>query len=171
MKATGIVRRVDDLGRVVIPKELRNSLRIREGEPLEIFVTSKGQIILQKYSPMKQIEELAEAYATSLFNGSAYNVIITDLDEVVAVAGLPKKFWLGSRLSDDIRETVDSVTQQEIDADEEWMLGPILSVPVVANGDCVGTVNLVPKANDGFDEVGHILANTAAMFIGRYLES
>ena len=94
MKATGIVRRIDDLGRVVIPKEIRRTLRIREGDPLEIFVDREGEVILKKYSPIGELSDFAQEYAESLQQSTGHIAIITDRDVVVAVAGASKKEWL-----------------------------------------------------------------------------
>ncbi len=91
MKATGIVRRIDDLGRVVVPKEIRRTLRIREGDPLEIFTDREGSVILKKYSPIADLGEFAQEYADSLYEATRHIVLIADQDEVVAVAGASKK--------------------------------------------------------------------------------
>ncbi len=91
MKATGIVRRIDDLGRKVIPKEIRRTMRIREGDPLEIFTDREGEIILKKYSPIHELGTFASEYAEALYETLGTPVMITDQDEVVAVAGLSKK--------------------------------------------------------------------------------
>ena len=84
MKATGIVRRIDDLGRVVIPKEIRRTLRIRECDPLEIFTDRKGEIILKKYSPIGELSTFAKQYAESLAQTLGYLVCVTDMDQVIA---------------------------------------------------------------------------------------
>ena len=91
MKATGIVRRIDDLGRVVIPKEIRKTLRIREGDPLEIFTATDGEVILKKYSPIGELNEFSQEYAETLAEVLGYGVLITDLDSIIAVSKLPKK--------------------------------------------------------------------------------
>lgn len=97
MKATGIVRRIDDLGRVVIPKEIRRTLRIREGDPLEIFVDRDGEVILKKYSPIGELGDFAKEYAESLFEGTNHVTLITDRDNIIAVAGASKKSCWTSR--------------------------------------------------------------------------
>jgi len=97
VKATGIVRRIDDLGRVVIPKEIRRTLRIREGDPLEIFVDREGEVILKKYSPIGELSDFAQEYAESLQQSTGHIAIITDRDAVVAIAGRPKNSGLGGR--------------------------------------------------------------------------
>ena len=88
MKATGIVRRIDDLGRVVIPKEIRRTMRIREGDPLEIFVSNEGEVIFKKYSPISELGSIAAQYCEVLFRTAGYPVLITDRDHVVAVSGI-----------------------------------------------------------------------------------
>ena len=98
MKATGIVRRIDDLGRVVVPKEIRRTLRIREGDPMEIFTNRDGEIILKKYSPIGEIDSFAKQYAESLAQVSGYKILISDRDQIIAVAGGAKKELLGKNL-------------------------------------------------------------------------
>ncbi|MCL4351535.1 MAG: AbrB/MazE/SpoVT family DNA-binding domain-containing protein, partial [Firmicutes bacterium] len=98
MKATGIVRRIDDLGRVVIPKEIRRTLRIREGDPLEIFVDRDGEVILKKYSPIGELGDFAKEYADSLHEAVGHIALIADRDAVIAVSGAPKKEFLNKSL-------------------------------------------------------------------------
>ena len=95
MKATGIVRRIDDLGRVVIPKEIRRTLRIREGDPLEIFTDREGEIILKKYSPIGELAAFAGMYADSLAKEAGCLVCICDMDQVVAASGKREKRGAG----------------------------------------------------------------------------
>ena len=99
MKATGIVRRIDDLGRVVIPKEIRRTLRIKEGDPLEIFTDREGEIILKKYSPIGELSAFAKEYAEALAMTSGHSVCITDRDQVVAAAGNNRKEYAGKAIS------------------------------------------------------------------------
>ena len=99
MKATGIVRRIDDLGRVVIPKEIRRTLRLREGTPLEIFTDREGEIILKKYSPMMELTSFAVQYAEAMAQSTGLFVCITDRDQVIAVAGGAKKDLLQRNIS------------------------------------------------------------------------
>ena len=96
MKATGIVRRIDDLGRVVVPKEIRRTLRIREGDPLEIFTDREGEIILKKYSPLGELSVFAKQYAESLAQTTGHMVCVTDRDTIVATAGGAKKDYDGT---------------------------------------------------------------------------
>ena len=98
MKATGIVRRIDDLGRVVIPKEIRRTLRIREGDPLEIFVDREGEVILKKYSPIGELGDFAKEYADSLHEAIGHIALIADRDNIITVAGAPKKEFLNKAI-------------------------------------------------------------------------
>lgn len=88
MKATGIVRRIDDLGRIVVPKEIRRTLRIREGDPLEIFTGREGEVILKKYSPIADLGQFAQAYAEALYETLGTPILISDRDEMIAVSGI-----------------------------------------------------------------------------------
>ena len=106
MKATGIVRRIDDLGRVVIPKEIRRTLRIREGDPLEIFTDREGEIILKKYSPIGELGTFAKQYAESLAQVSGLMVCITDRDAVIAAAGGAKKDYMGKAVSQELEDII-----------------------------------------------------------------
>ena len=107
MKATGIVRRIDDLGRVVIPKEIRRTLRIREGDPLEIFVDRDGEVIL-KYSPIGELGDFAQEYSDSLYETTGHVAIITDRDAVVAISGAPKKQWMDKAIVAVVEEAMES---------------------------------------------------------------
>ena len=108
MKATGIVRRIDDLGRVVIPKEIRRTLRIREGDPLEIFTDREGEVILKKYSPISELGDFAKEYAETLYETLGTPVLISDRDEMIAAAGLSKKDYLNRRLSPGVEDIIRS---------------------------------------------------------------
>ena len=107
MKATGIVRRIDDLGRVVIPKEIRRTLRIREGDPLEIFTSNDGEVIFKKYSPIGELSAFAGQYAEILHKTSSRPVIVCDRDHVVSASGLPKKELLERRISPALEELIE----------------------------------------------------------------
>ena len=108
MKATGIVRRIDDLGRVVIPKEIRRTMRIREGDPLEIFTNNDGEVIFKKYSPLGELGEFAGVYAEVLGKVLTTPVLICDRDHVIAAAGLPKKEVLERRAAPALEEIMES---------------------------------------------------------------
>ena len=107
MKATGIVRRIDDLGRIVVPKEIRRTLRIREGDPLEIFTSREGEIMLKKYSPVGELGEFARSYAQALAQTTEALVCITDREYVIAAAGTGKKEVEGEQLSEEMEEMIE----------------------------------------------------------------
>jgi len=107
VKATGVVRRIDDLGRIVIPKEIRKTLRIREGDPLEIFTDKEGEIILKKYSPIGELSEFATQYAETLAKTTGHIACITDKDTIIAVAGAPKKEYLEKSISSEIERLIE----------------------------------------------------------------
>ncbi|MFR0911159.1 MAG: stage V sporulation T C-terminal domain-containing protein, partial [Eubacterium sp.] len=108
MKATGIVRRIDDLGRVVVPKEIRRTLRIREGDPMEIFTNREGEIILKKYSPIGEIDSFAKQYAESLAQVSGCRIVISDRDQVIAIAGGAKKELMGKNISTQLEKIINN---------------------------------------------------------------
>ena len=107
MKATGVVRRIDDLGRVVIPKEIRRTLRIKEGDPLEIFTDKEGEVILKKYSPIGELSEFATEYAETLAKTTGHIACITDKDTVIAVSGGSKKEYLEQGISEELEKIMD----------------------------------------------------------------
>ena len=181
MKATGIVRRIDDLGRVVIPKEIRRTLRLREGTPLEIFTDREGEIILKKYSPMAELGGFASLYGEALAQGSGRMVCITDRDQVLAVAGGLKKDLLQKPVSRGLEQALAS--REVILADrgskefveildngtEEIAVETI--APIVCEGDVIGAVVLLGKEEkEKMGETERKLAVTAANFLGRQME-
>lgn len=183
MKATGIVRRIDDLGRVVIPKEIRRTLRIRQGDPLEIFVDRDGEVILKKYSPIGELGDFAQEYADSLFETTEHVALISDRDAVVAVAGAPKKQWMDKRvptyverLMEDRRSVVSSAgSEAELTLDEDdediWAFAAQAVAPIIAEGDPIGAV--IIATTDADAKVGELelkLAETAAGFLAKQME-
>ena len=182
MKATGIVRRIDDLGRVVIPKEIRRTLRIREGDPLEIFTGRDGEVILKKYSPIGELSEFATEYAESLHESLQHNAIISDRDTIIAVSGGSKKEYLEKRVSKSMekimegRETVvfnqgDKVITFVSDESDETKYTSQVIAPIVTHGDPIGTVVLYSKdKNITMGEVEKKIAATAAAFLSKQME-
>ncbi|KIO64386.1 stage V sporulation protein T [Caldibacillus thermoamylovorans] len=177
MKATGIVRRIDDLGRVVIPKEIRRTLRIREGDPLEIFVDRDGEVILKKYSPISELGDFSKEYAEALFDSLGSTVLICDRDSVIAVAGGAKKEYLNKNISESVekvmadRSTVletNETTISLVEGNEETLTSYTIS-PIIANGDPIGTVIIMSKDNT-LGEVEKKAAETAAGFLARQME-
>lgn len=178
MKATGIVRRIDDLGRVVIPKEIRRTLRIREGDPLEIFVDSDGEVILKKYSPINELGHFAKEYAESLAEHSGHITLISDRDTVIAVAGGSKKEYDGQHIGTLLEKTMEdrqTYTSASVDGEPEIIVGrpeaaSFVAVPIVAGGDPVGTVVLIDKNDGDMGDVEQKLAETAAAFLAKQME-
>jgi AbrB family transcriptional regulator (stage V sporulation protein T) len=184
MKATGIVRRIDDLGRVVIPKEIRRTLRIREGDPLEIFVDRDGEVILKKYSPIGELGEFAKEYADSLYEAIGHIACIADRDQVVAVAGGPKKEFLNKRIGAGIEKVmeerkavmINQPNQQahyQICAGEEGECRYTAEViaPIIAEGDPIGAVIIASREpNIKFGDLELKLAETAASFLAKQME-
>ncbi|MCF6139595.1 stage V sporulation protein T [Pseudalkalibacillus berkeleyi] len=177
MKATGIVRRIDDLGRVVIPKEIRRTLRIREGDPLEIFVDREGEVILKKYSPISELGDFAQEYAESLYEHTQHIALISDRDSFIAVAGGGKKEYMNKNIGKLIensmndRKTVVSTqatSVEIIDGNNE----PVSHViaPIIANGDPIGSVVLLSKTDKPIGDIEQKLSETAAGFLAKQME-
>lgn len=180
MKATGIVRRIDDLGRVVIPKEIRRTLRIREGDPLEIFVDRDGEVILKKYSPIGELSDFAQEYAEALYENIYMTTLITDRDHIIAVAGASKKEYLEKPISELIENCMEqrrtdsktSLSTVEIVKGSPNEYQSYIIVPIIAGGDPIGAVILLSKKDEGkLGELEAKLAGTAASFLGKQMEN
>lgn len=177
MKATGIVRRIDDLGRVVIPKEIRRTMRIREGDPLEIYTGTSGEVVFKKYSPIGELSAFASQYADALTRATSLPIIICDRDHCVAAAGISKKEVLERRVTaslEDIMEHRRSVsfenddTQQALEGVERAMR---VGVPIVNSGDVSGAVVLMTDENgSNANDTDVKLATVAADFLGKQME-
>ncbi len=180
MKATGIVRRIDDLGRVVVPKEIRRTLRIREGDPLEIFTDREGQVILKKYSPIGELNEFATEYCEALNENTGHIAIITDRDNVIAISGGSKKEFLEKRISPDVEKIIESrdiFSKEETDpairilyADDnpEIYIAQVIC-PIVMQGDPIGSLILISKNKD-MGNLEKALLETASKFLSKQLE-
>ena len=170
MKATGIVRRIDDLGRVVIPKEIRRTLRIREGDPLEIFTDREGEVILKKYSPIGELSTLAKQYSESLAQTMNCTVCITDTDQIVAAAGNGKKELQDKYISKQILAKADSkkfvrIAEGDVDYQEEAVC------PILCEGDVIGSVVFLSRDDKKkMGETEQKVAMSAAGFLGRQME-
>ena len=181
MKATGIVRRIDDLGRVVIPKEIRKTMRINEGSPMEIFTDRQGEIILKKYSPIGEMSLFAKEYAEGLAQTTGMLACITDRDQVVAASGQGSKELTGKSIT---RELESLITGREgkcfrpgeknkilISESQKELVGSEIIQPVLAGGDGIGSVILISKdQNNRFGDSERMLVQTAAGFLGRQME-
>lgn len=181
MKATGIVRRIDDLGRVVVPKEIRRTLRIREGDPLEIFTDRQGEIILKKYSPIGELSIFAKDYAESLANTLGCTVCITDHDQIVAAAGYGKKELQDKYISKRLESTLEG-REQVLASFGEKKYVPVTEeniadytgqvvCPIICEGDVLGSVVLLERSEKKkMGEAEQKLAVCAANFLGRQME-
>lgn len=179
MKATGIVRRIDDLGRVVIPKEIRRTMRIREGDPLEIYTDTDGEVIFKKYSPIGELGNFSGEYAEVLCKVSGHSVVVCDRDHVVAVAGLPKKEVLERRVSSALEEIMEQRKLYGRANEDAKKLSPVegldryavVAAPILAAGDVCGAIMFVSGDNLSVsDDTEEKLISTAAAFLGRQME-
>ncbi len=179
MKATGIVRRIDDLGRVVIPKEIRRTLRIREGDPLEIFVDRDGEVILKKYSPIGELGEFAKEYAESIAESTGHMALIADRDVIIAVSGTSKKDFMEKPIGEEIEQAmedrktlVDSKAgEYTIIRDREESFSSRVVAPIISAGDPIGAVILLSREEGvQMGEMERKLAETAAGFLGKQME-
>ena len=182
MKATGIVRRIDDLGRVVIPKEIRRTMRIREGDPLEIYTDREGEVIFKKYSPVGELGGFASQYADTLYKTCDMSVIICDRDSVIACSGIPKKEFSDKAVSKEIEGLMDNRTFYSYDGARHFegiregsgSYYVSCMMPIITEGDVVGCVaSLFPSENAGRhkpEEVEQKLIRTAANFLSRQME-
>ena len=180
MKATGIVRRIDDLGRVVVPKEIRRTLRIREGDPLEIFTDQEGEIILKKYSPIGELGDFARQYAEVLAQTTGNIICITDRDQVIAVAGGAKKDVFMKAISEQLERLIDERDSVIANREEKKFIPIVpgeaefqsqLISPIISEGDAIGSVIITTKENRvKFGETEQKLSYSAAGFLGKQME-
>ena len=183
MKATGVVRRIDDLGRIVIPKEIRRTLRIKEGDPLEIFTDREGQVILKKYSPIGELSEFATGYAETLSKTTGHIACITDKDSVIAVSGGSKKEFLEQSLSSELEKVMENkeiytskenneislpITQND---NKERKFNSQVIYPIVSDGDVIGSVILLSKErNTKMGDVELKVVQSAAGFLSSQMD-
>ena len=183
MKATGIVRRIDDLGRVVIPKEIRRTMRIREGDPLEIYTDREGEVIFKKYSPIGELSAFASKYAETLYKTCNLSVIISDRDAVIASAGVSKKEYADKNISEEAEKIIEGRGFYS------WREGadkvPVIAdqgshfircaMPIISEGDVIGCVASVADAERCQREPSYAveaeakLIQAAAGFLGRHV--
>lgn len=179
MKATGIVRRIDDLGRVVIPKEIRRTMRIREGDPLEIFTSNDGEVVFKKYSPMGELAPFAVQYADVMARALGQAVLISDRDHVIAVAGVPKKELHERAVSPMLEDVMEgrrthlarageSVHMTAVEGVERYVGA---AVPIVSAGDVIGSVCLMLPDSGAIPTEGDVkMVQVAAAFLGKQME-
>ncbi len=186
MKATGIVRRIDDLGRVVIPKEIRRTMRIREGDPLEIYTDREGEVIFKKYSPIGELTNFAGEYAETLYKTCNLEVVVCDRDAVIAVAGVSKKEYMDRSISSGLDTVMQGRGMYRYSGEngEGDKIYPTsdggdryisCAMPIVSEGDVIGCVASLCAAERRKDapaaDVETKLIMTAANFLGKQMES
>ena len=183
MKATGVVRRIDDLGRIVIPKEIRKTLHIKEGDPIEIFTGKEGEVILKKYSPIGELSEFASGYAETLSKTTGHIACITDKDTVIAVSGGSKKEFLEQDLSKELEQLMDD-KEVYLSKDNNEVSIPVTKndnkdrkfnsqvvYPIIAQGDVIGSVILLSKdAKTKMGETEAKVVESAAGFLGNQMD-
>ena len=179
MKATGIVRRIDDLGRVVIPKEIRRTMRIREGDPLEIYTDNDGEVIFKKYSPIGELGPIASQYADAIGKSSTLTVLICDRDHCVAASGISRKEVYERRLSAQVEELMEmrtnyiakSTDMKKVMALEGFDRAASVVYPIISSGDVTGAVILLQTESGGLGEPSDLkIAQVAATFLGKQME-
>ena len=179
MKATGIVRRIDDLGRVVVPKEIRRTLRIREGEPMEIFTGREGEIVLKKYSPIGELSQYAREFAEAISSVTGCLACISDHDQIVAAAGPDQKEYNQKAISEELERTItnrECVTilpgsreRLELMSDRESRYQSAVVAPIFSAGDAIGSV-IICSNKDELGEAERKIAQTASAVLGKQME-
>ena len=179
MKATGIVRRIDDLGRVVIPKEIRRTMRIREGDPLEIFTEKDGEVIFKKYSPMGELGEFAAQMCETLCKTTGCQTAIADRDTIISVCGAPKRDLMDKNISPALEQIMEGrqVYQRKngergielSDGTEKYTLS--VAAPIISGGDVMGCVIFFSDSGGIPGEVEYKIAQTVAGFLGKQMEN
>ena len=165
MKATGIVRRIDDLGRVVIPKEIRRTMRIREGDPLEIYTSKDGEVIFKKYSLMGGVDEFAAQLCDTLSKSTGTSVAVTDRDSVIAAAGSARRDLIGKRISPPSERSV--FVTESLDR-----YCATIAAPIISEGDALGLVVFIgTEGESAAGETEYKLAQAIAGFLGKHMES
>ena len=179
MKATGIVRRIDDLGRVVIPKEIRRTMRIREGDPLEIYTDTDGQVIFKKYSPLGELSEFAAQICDALHKTTGSIAVVCDRDAVIAVAGAGKRELLGKPVSDQLEKLMTERSVYHFGGmgamppvcQDNANFTAAVAAPVLCEGDVLGAVLFVTDQGRLAGDTECKLAQTVAAFLGKNMEN
>ena len=180
MKATGIVRRIDDLGRVVIPKEIRRTLRIREGDPLEIYTEKDGEVIFKKYSPMGDLTDFAGQICESIGKNTGHIAAVCDRDTMIAAYGVQRRELMDKHCSQELEQLMESrkiyryqagqIKLHPSENSERYYLG--VAAPILSEGDLMGSVMLLLEDGDEpLSEAEQKLVQTVAGFLGRQMES
>lgn len=178
MRATGVVRRIDDLGRIVIPKEIRRTMRMREGDPLEIFTGQGGEIVLKKYSIMAELSEFSQNYADSLYRISGLNCVICDTDNVIAYTGTGKKEVISLPISKEMEDIIAQrisyfkqfPNEKSILTHTHAEMIVVGATPIISSGDAVGIVAMVAGDGEVLNETQKKLLVLTATFLANNLE-
>ena len=176
MKATGVVRRIDDLGRIVIPKELRRTMRIKEGDSLEIFIDGSDKVVLRKYSPVQNIHDIVEEFVSGIYESNKVDVIITDTDKVIAVGGNISKDLVGKKIVYSLEDRMRNRTMQIFEKASNTAITENFNLnkaavfkPIYVYGDILGSVIIIGE-ND-ITEVEKSLIEFSSSFFNKYLEN
>ena len=183
MKATGLVRRIDDLGRVVIPKEIRRTMRIREGDPLEIYTDRDGEVIFKKYSPIGELHAFATEYADTLQKTAGMPIFICDRDAIITVSGASKREYVDRKISRSLEEIIESRTLYVRDNGKETI--PLTddgshyvssAMPIISEGDIIGCVVSgwaydMSTSDKIAESIESKLIQTAGIFLGKQMEN
>jgi len=179
MRATGMVRRIDDLGRVVIPKELRRNLRIREGDPLEIYTDDEGGVVFKKYSPIEELSKCATSCAEVLYKAVSLPVIICDRDHVIAVSGISKKEYKGRRITQQLEKLLQD--RKNYLKNEEFKIFPVEGInlsasiinPVISsNGDIYGAIIILDNSENSVPDENNIkITQIVSELFSKYIEN
>ena len=182
MKATGIVRRIDDLGRVVVPKEIRRTLRIHEGDPLEIFTESDGSVVLKKYSPIGELSEYARFFSGAIGSVIGKTVVICDKDMVISAGGEHKKEYAEKHISKELEHAITNRTvivrnsRQDgrcipvFEGEDADRLSAQIVRPIICEGQTIGAVVVLGRGDDRFTDVELKSAEVASVFLGSQME-
>lgn len=183
MRATGIVRRIDELGRVVIPKEIRRTLRIREGDPLEIYTDHDGEVVLKKYSPIGEISAIAKDYTDSLYRTLGHIACICDRDAIVSISGTSRKDLMEKPLSSEVEQILQNRQSGVLMLSKGDKMIPItgedhaeqytaqLVVPILSDGEIIGGMILLSKESGAkISDIDQKVAETTAAIVGRQME-
>ena len=178
MKATGIVRKIDDLGRIVIPKEIRKNLHIHEGDPLEIFVQTNGEIVLKKYAPMENILDISNVYVEVLNTVTGFVSCITDTETLISISGMPKNEYITKEISDEI---INILKERKIYYTNNNSFIPILLnekdnkytsqliIPIITDGDVLGSVILFSINDRKITELEKKIATSISLLLSKQL--
>lgn len=182
MKSTGIVRCIDDLGRIVIPKEIRRTMRIREGSPLEIYTDNSGNIILKKHSVIEEISLCAHVYADILARAIEMPVLISDLDNIIAVSGISKKEFIKKKIAKSFEELIKSrntfsayeIPDKKLIPIEGFQNQAAFICPIISSGNIIGGICVLKNKdfdlNENEKNIKFKLAEITAQFLSKHLD-